>query len=323
MAGGLSNPTVTPPSGPDSVSQWLIGQVDSVLQSAIATPVEHLTAALLPVITIGLSLQFIAYAFAIMHGQGSMNMTEFFRKAIMVAIISMFATAGGLYQTDISQMMLSLPDGLSYVVTGSNSVSSDVDKLQQEANAAIAALEGPDGSSSWPSMRQITLSIVSAMVTGQAAMVSAAITVIMVVVKVGMALVVATGPIFIAALLFEPTKKLFDSWVSQALNFVILGALAGLMLGILLEMNLSFLRSMAIWVAGGESNLWASLGSMILVGLASIVILIMLPGLAAGLSGGFGAQMGVGSASRGAFTALRLKSMMRKPKLPGGGGAKP
>jgi type IV secretion system protein VirB6 len=39
--------------------------------------------------------------------------------------------------------------------------------------------------------------------------------------------------------------------------------------------------------------------------------MILIPGLAAGLSNGFGAQLGVGSAARGAFSVLRLRSMLR------------
>jgi type IV secretion system protein VirB6 len=39
--------------------------------------------------------------------------------------------------------------------------------------------------------------------------------------------------------------------------------------------------------------------------------MIMLPGLAAGLSNGFGARLGIGAAAHGAFSVLRLRSMLR------------
>src|SRR3546814_16882070 len=77
-------------------------------------------------------------------------------------------------------------------------------------------------SNSWysvlPSTKEVFVGILTFAVTINSAVVGAAIAVIMVVIKVGMALVVATGPLFIAGLLFEPTKKLFDSWVAQALK---------------------------------------------------------------------------------------------------------
>src|SRR3546814_11811545 len=60
-----------------------------------------------------LTLQFVVYAFALMHGQSNMTVTEFFRKAILVAIISMIFGVGGLYQNDIAKAMISLPDDVT------------------------------------------------------------------------------------------------------------------------------------------------------------------------------------------------------------------
>jgi len=39
--------------------------------------------------------------------------------------------------------------------------------------------------------------------------------------------------------------------------------------------------------------------------------MVMIPGLAAGLSNGFGAQLGIRTAARGAFSIMRLRSMLR------------
>ncbi|TKR56035.1 type IV secretion system protein [Allopusillimonas ginsengisoli] len=321
MAGGFNTATVTAPSDSGSIAQWITNQTDAVLQSAVAQPIEQLTTALLPIITMGLTLQFLAYAFAIMHGQGGMTVTEFFKKAIMVAIIATVATAGGLYQTDISKTMLSLPDDLTAVVTGNTTVAAEVDKLQKKTTTATERMGSAGGeSNSWysvlPSTKEVFVGILTFVVTINSAVVGAAIAVIMVVIKVGMALVVATGPLFIAGLLFEPTKKLFDSWVAQALNFIFLALLAGLIFAILLQMNLQFIEAMAKFIDEGETNLLALLAGQLLVGIASIAVMLMLPGLAAGLSGGFGAQMGIGAAGRGAFTAMRISRML--PRIPKG-----
>src|SRR3546814_12015385 len=95
MAGGFNTATVTAPPDSGSIAQWITNQTDAVLQSAVAQPIEQLTTALLPIINMGLTLQFLAYAFAIMLGQGGMTVTEFFKKAVMVAIIAMVANARG------------------------------------------------------------------------------------------------------------------------------------------------------------------------------------------------------------------------------------
>jgi len=321
MPAGFTSPQVAAPQDPESIAQWITTQTEAVLQSAVAQPIADLTNALTPVITLGLTLQFMAYAFAIMHGQGSMNVTEFFKKAIGVAVIAMFATAGGLYQTEISQTMLGLPDALTSVVIGETTVAAQVDKLQQETSVATQSM-GKAGDTGWfdfvPDARQIIITLLTFSVTVSSAIVGGIIAVITIVIKVGMALIVASGPLFIAFLLFEPTRKMFDSWVAQALNFVFLALMAGLVFAILLQMNLQFIRAMAQWLDGGNVSLMSLFAGQILVSIASIVVMTMLPGMAAGLSSGFGAQFGIGTASRGAFTAMRLRSMM-KPRLPGSG----
>lgn len=322
MPTGFSSTQVSAPQDPESIAQWITTQTEAVLQSAVNQPIAELTSALTPVITLGLTLQFMAYAFAIMHGQGNMTVTEFFKKAVGVAIIAMIATAGGLYQSEIAQTMLGLPDALTSVVIGETTVAAQVDRLQQETSVATSSM-GNAGDSGWfdfvPDTRQIIITLLTFGVTVSSAVVGGIIAVITIVIKVGMALIVATGPLFIAFLLFEPTRKMFDSWVAQALNFVFLALLAGLIFAVLLQLNLQFVRAMAQWLDGGNVSLMALFAGQVLVAIASIVIMTMLPGMAAGLSSGFGAQFGIGAASRGAFTALRLRSLM-KPGLPGSGG---
>lgn len=117
--------SVTPPTDPSNIAQWVMSQTENVLSDAVNGPIQALFEALMPVIVVGLTLQFVIYAFALMHGQGGMTVTEFFRKAIMVVIISIFFGAGGLYQTDIAKAMIALPDDVTELAMGTNNVAAD------------------------------------------------------------------------------------------------------------------------------------------------------------------------------------------------------
>jgi len=309
-----STPSVTPPSAPSDIAQWVMTQTENTLSDAVNGPMQALFEALMPVITVGLTIQFVVYAFALMQGQSSMTVTEFFRKAILVAIVAMIFGTGGLYQNDIAETMIALPDDITQIALSTGSVAQEVDKLQNETGKASNAMMGK-GQDAWfnflPSTKEVLVSLLATMVRVNAAVVGSIIMVIVVVCKVGMALVVATGPIFIAATLFEPTKPLFNSWVSQALNFIFLALLAGLIFGLLLQMNIQLIRMIADQINGGAKDIIGLFGAQLLVGIASLVIMVMIPGLAAGLSNGFGAQLGVGTAAKGAFSMLRLRSMLR------------
>jgi len=308
------HPSVAPPSAPSSIAQWVTSQTEHTLSNAVNGPIQALFQALMPVIVVGLTLQFVVYAFALMHGQSNMTVTEFFRKAILVAITAMIFGAGGLYQSDIAKTMIALPDDVTELAIGTGNVAQEVDKLQNEtseaSNAMLGASERP-----WynfmPSTKEVLVSILATLLKGNAAIVGSIIMVIVVVCKVGMALVVAAGPIFIAATLFEPTKQLFNSWVSQALNFVFLALLTGLVFGLILQLNIQLIRMIADQIETGVADVFSLFGAQVLVGVASLVIMIMIPGLAAGLSNGFGAQLGIGAAAKGVFSIMRLRSMMR------------
>lgn len=307
-------PSVTPPSAPSDVAKWVMTQTENTLSDAINGPMQALFEALVPVITVGLTIQFVIYAFALMHGQSSMTVTEFFRKAILVAITAMIFGVGGLYQNDVAKTMIALPDDITQLAISSGSVAEEVDKLQAETGKASNAMMGK-GQDAWynvlPSTKEMLVSLLATLVRVNAAVLGSIIMVIIVVCKVGMALVVASGPIFIAATLFEPTKPLFNSWVSQALNFIFLALLAGLIFGLILQLNIQLIRMIADQINGGAKDILGLYGAQLLVGIASLVVMVMIPGLAAGLSNGFGAQLGVGSAARGAFSIMRLRSMLR------------
>ncbi|MCI2811015.1 type IV secretion system protein [Eoetvoesiella caeni] len=308
-------PTVTPPSAPSDIAQWVMTQTENVLNDAVNGPMQTLFEALMPVIVVGLTLQFVVYAFALMHGQSNMTVTEFFRKAILVAIISMIFGVGGLYQNDIAKAMVALPDDVTELAIGTGNVAHEVDKLQSETSETSNTMLGAGGGDSMlgflPSTQEVLVSILATLVRINAAVLGSIIMVIIVVCKVGMALIVAAGPIFIAATLFEPTKPLFNSWISQALNFVFLALLAGLIFGLLLQINIQLIRMIAGQINAGDQDIMSLFGAQTLVGIASLVIMVMIPGLAAGLSNGFGAQLGVGTAAKGAFSILRLRSMLR------------
>src|SRR5699024_5630809 len=234
-------------------------QVDTVLESAVSAPMEQLANTLAPIIVVALTLQFLAYAMALMRGHGDMSVTEFFWKAARVAIIASIAMAGGLYQTTIADVMLSLPDDMAGIVADDSSIVSQVDELRSKTQEATSTLEDSEGK--WyPSSKNILVSLYAGYLSTMTAIIGAGVAVLLIVVKVGMALLVATGPLFIAALVFEPTKRLFDSWVSQALNFVFLALLIGLVFAFLLQINLMYMSMLIEQLGSGGTQLLSLLG---------------------------------------------------------------
>lgn len=301
---------INKPTDSNRIGEWLMQQVDIVLNDAVNTPIQQLITAIAPVMIIGLTIQFLFHAYALQRGHGNMTVMEFVHKYLKIAVLAGVITANGFYQTAIVNVMLSLPDDVAGIVAGGNTLSAQIDTLRQETTTASTKILGFE--TFLPSGRNVMISIYGGAISIMTALVSAVVSIIMVVVKVGMALLVAAGPIFISALAFERTEKLFDSWVSQALNFIFLALLAGLMFSILLQLNLAYVKMMIDFLSKDESNLLNLIGGYFFVGIASIFVMLMIPGMAQGLSGGFGAQFGIGMAAGGVTKALRLNRLLKR-----------
>ncbi len=302
---------ISQPENADRIAEWLMNQVDVVLNSAVARPIEQLAEALSPLIIIGLTIQFLFYTMLIMRGHGNMTITELIWKYFRIALIAGVATTGGVYQTHIVSTMISLPDDVVSVVAGKTTVANEIDQLRLSSQKAANEIDKRD-TGYLPSSEDIILWLMKTGIHVNAMILGAVIAILMIVVKVGMALIVATGPIFISALAFDRTEGMFNSWISQALNFVFLALLAGLVFGIFIQINIAYVKMMIEIIGKGNIQVLPLVAAQLLVVVASVFVIIMIPGMAQGLSGGFGAQFGVGSASRGAMSALRASHLVRK-----------
>jgi type IV secretion system protein VirB6 len=86
-----------------------------------------------PVVTVGLTLSFIAYGLLIVRGAVGMPVSEFFGKAFRIAIIVNIALAGGLYQSDIAALIRTLPDDLATALIVKPSQGTTAASLIDEA----------------------------------------------------------------------------------------------------------------------------------------------------------------------------------------------
>ena len=117
--------------------------------------------------------------------------------------------------------------------------------------------------------------------------------------KVILGLVIGLGPLFIALLLFDSTKRFFEGWLGQALNYLFVYALVAACVNIMFALWAPQLQYALDNNAGGFKVLLP----MIIVGGASFVILMQVPALASGLAGGV--QLGTLGAVGWSFNKAR------------------
>ncbi len=122
-------------------------------------------------------------------------------------------------------------------------------------------------------------------------------------------MLLALGPIFIALLLFESTKRFFAAWLGQLANYALITILTIMLAALLLQIVNSYAAQTA---ARGSSILSVDALNMMLISALVLLVLRQVMPIAAGLSGGF-ALNSMGFVSRSVAWGLRVGDKVRKP----------
>lgn len=269
------------------IVQWIDTALNTMLLGGVAQNVQKVTEAIWLPLELAVGIGLVIYGFLVATQQIPTPFSQAIVRIFKIVFIVGLLEAGGFYQTQIMEAMLALPDELMQVVTGNTASARDVLADFHNSGLEMATRLGDRA----PSMlTEIGLSILFAIVSLLITLIYTLVTIIgvlmMAVAKVGMALLVMVGPIFIAALLFEQTKRFFNQWVEQALYYSLYATLFALMFALVMGM-LGYIQSILLdMTQAPEINVLQILGAVIFIGVLSM-FLLKLPGVVtAKLTGG-------------------------------------
>lgn len=134
---------------------------------------------------------------------------------------------------------------------------------------------------------------------------------------VALAILLALGPFFIAMLLFESTKRLFDAWLAQLANYALITLLTTMAAALLLQVVDTYATQTAV---RGEAILTVDALDMVLVAVLVFLFMRQVMPIASALAGGaafntfgtvsravnWGARVGLGAMRQGAKTTAAL-----------------
>jgi type IV secretion system protein VirB6 len=100
---------------------------------------------------------------------------------------------------------------------------------------------------------------------------------------VALAILLALGPFFIAMLLFETTKRLFDAWLAQLANYALITLLTIMAAALLLQIVDSYARQTAV---RGDAILTVDALNMVLVAVLVFLFMRQVMPIASALAGG-------------------------------------
>jgi type IV secretion system protein VirB6 len=266
--------------------------IDSALTTHISSVTSNIITGITPVSNTLLTLFVLWWGWSMMRGLIQEPWADGVSRISRLIIIYSLATNIGLYNDFLADWLWKTPESLARIVS-SDSVSSYgfnyLDTLLSKFYDKGLVFWEKGGS--YSPIPDIGFYIIALMVWifGLALTVYAAF--LLVLSKMALAVLLGIGPIFVLLLMFEPTKKFFDQWIGQVINFVFLATLTGSTVKLSAGIIDKYIAVM--------SNAADIVEIFPLIGLSaiSVLVLMQMPSIASSLGGG------VAISSLGAFGA--------------------
>lgn len=291
-------------------------ELSNALSTYVNDTATNIIGAITPVATTLVSIYVMLWGWSMMRGVISEPIMDGVGRIVRLALIVGVALQLGLYNGFLADMLWNSPDALASYVGGGNGTSNAAyldtlmsrmydfgDAYYQKAQAN-STLGIPDLGLLFMAY---ALWVAGVIATGYGAFLLA-------LAKMGLAVALGVGPLFILLTIFEPTKRFFDAWIGQALNYVFLVMLSAAtikLIMVILEKYLTDASGAVLADPALDQALPAIVFSII-----GALALVQMPAMASALGGGvaLGTLGAVGWAygkTKGGMAAMRPTNLRR------------
>lgn len=297
--------------------------INTLSQSYISTNVATVAKLIEPAVVALLGLYVILWGVASLRGMIQEPFTEAASRIVKIALICSLALQLGHYNELIVDTFVLGPEELAKQLSGATGATGTITGLDKILDSGFAA-----GKSFWEKggliSGDIGMYVIALILWGVAIAVTAYSCFLIVLAKIALSVVIALGPLFIVSLLFQRTAQFFSSWIQQLANY-------SLLIILVFAANV-FVVTLFSEAATGAAAVSATaridqIFPFVIIGVISILVLVQLRGIAAGLAGGLslssegmghlGLSVLSGSASRAGSMAKSGMGAMKSLPRPG------
>ncbi len=274
--------------------EFTSAQITAFVDSSLG----EVSRAVQPVANSLLAIYVILHGISIAYGKINEPIADSIFKLLRIGVIFGIAFNADNYRVYVTDIALNAPESMaSLFSSGPAEESSSVNSIDRALNTGWAAgtryydeagvFEGEFG-----------YYLIAMFVWGATLLFCLYSAFLMLLSKIAIAVLIAVGPIFIVMVLFDSTKKFFESWTSQLLNYMLLQIVTAALLGLVITM----FTEEAIKAQNGELGMDHCL-FMIVIALLSTLVIQQSPSIASGLAGG------ASLSTQGAFGMAMSKAM--------------
>lgn len=214
----------------------LMGALE-VAQAAMSSYATHVARQIDLLARYCLTIFVALYGIALMLGHVREVQYDAFVRIFKIAVVYFVARNAGVYNVEIAQFFWHMPEHLigwlapdsvrtmleKFIPVGSDTSKTDISILliSTVMSFTVSLMHASLSASSLAGQTNLTLFASGLGIGVAGASLTAVVAGILLVAKMSLAVLIALGPFFIVAILFEKTKAYFEGWLSQVLNFIL------------------------------------------------------------------------------------------------------
>lgn len=267
----------------------MFSKLTTSLTTYVNDTATQVIATITPVATTLLIIYVMLWGWSMMRGMIQEPVMDGVGRIIRLSLITGIALGIGNYNQFLSDWLWSAPDALASVVGGASSSSTSniqfLDGLMSKMydyGAAFYEAAMADTTFGIPDPGKLVAAIIiwfaGIAVTGYGAFLYALS-------KMALAVLLAIGPMFVLLMIFEPTKKFFDAWIGQVLNYVFSIMLTAAATGLILTIIKAFLASPDAIANMADTEI-AGIIPAVVFSLIGLLVLMQVSSIASALGGG-------------------------------------
>ncbi|MBV9695594.1 MAG: type IV secretion system protein [Gammaproteobacteria bacterium] len=275
---------------------WLNGQ----LGTYIGTETARVAAALEPAVVTLATVYVMLWGFLQLTGRIEEPLLTGLKRIVTLAIVLGAALHLWLYNSVLVDTFYRAPAQLAAAVVGSDDPVALLDDIWSQGGAVADTLWNNGGVFSG----DFGYYIAGAAVWVLMGLLCVYTMFLIALSSIALAVLLALGPLFLALLLFEATRRFCAAWLAQLANYALITVLTVLVAALLLQVVASYARQTA---ARGAALLTVDALDMLLMALLVFLLLRQILPIAAALAGGV-ALSSFGAMSRAVNWGLRSAS---------------
>ncbi len=295
-------------------------QIFDKFDTSVANTISHGSASIITLITplmlTCFSIYFGLIALSYLNGSAEIPIGDTAKRMIGWITIIVFGLNIDTYSSTVVPFFNGFGDDIAQALTGSTSTANALDTLLNAYVDAIASLF--KGISPWQVGLIIEAEVLATLIILSAVPFMAIAAAYIILAHFALGLLLALGPMFIAAAMFPATRRFFEAWIGQCISYGLLVALFAAVGAVEIDFAKSVIPSGGFSTEQYGSFLGGAM-MMIVMGFVFIVISLNMPSLASQLAGGVGISSMVGKLASAAKGIGKLAQAAGKLGKSGGG----